>query len=312
MTDLHDRLEDLTSQAVRDAAVPAPEGVVRRGRRRRQRRVAATALVVAALAAVAVPTLRSNLAGHAIAPAGGPPPIERMSVAGFSYGRFDASVFLTSDVTIARREAIDSQLRASPLVYEIFYESRQQAYERFQAQFRDAPEMVRGVGVDAMPESFHVVLTSPDRYQALHDLLCTGHKERSGREICDEGIDLVADPTVLTSRLLVGTYWPGRADVSVLLTMGVTEAERSALQTRLGGLGMVASVAYESGGQALERLPRDLRAQVPEMGASMPASFRVALDDPGQVDGFLRALCHSARTGDCADGVAMVRRHPRR
>jgi len=92
----------------------------------------------------------------------------------------------------------------------------------------------------------------------------------------------------------------------------VTEAERSALQTRLGGLGMVASVTYESSGEALERLPADLRAQVPEMGASMPASFRVALDDPGQVDQFLRALCHSARTGDCADGVAMVQRHPRR
>jgi hypothetical protein len=47
-------------------------------------------------------------------------------------------------------------------------------------------------------------------------------------------------------------------------------------------------------------------------GLSLPDSLRVALRDPGQVAQFRQALCRSERTGDCADGVAVVYEHPRR
>jgi DNA-directed RNA polymerase specialized sigma24 family protein len=45
---------------------------------------------------------------------------------------------------------------------------------------------------------------------------------------------------------------------------------------------------------------------------SPPGSFRVALRDPRETAAFVDAFCHSRRTGDCVEGVAVVIAHPRR
>jgi cell division protein FtsX len=197
-------------------------------------------------------------------------------------------------------------LVASPAVDDIAYVSRQEAYRQFKELFADHPEMVAQVSEDAMTDSFLVVLNAPDRFGELNRALCPNQKR------CRPGIDQVADESVLTKNLLVGTYWPPRADVSVLLAMEVTDAQRRAVEARIRAIPMVASVTYESDPQAFARLPADLRASkdapVPD---SLPSSLRVALKDPGQAKQFVLALCSSERTGDCAEGVAVVYKHPR-
>jgi cell division protein FtsX len=74
-------------------------------------------------------------------------------------------------------------------------------------------------------------------------------------------------------------------------------------------------VTYESPAQAFRRLPEKLRKDsslMPKITPrSVPACFRVTLDDPTRVDQFHRALCGSRRTGDCPDGIVVLA-HPRR
>jgi hypothetical protein len=72
-------------------------------------------------------------------------------------------------------------------------------------------------------------------------------------------------------------------------------------------------VSYESPADGLRRL-RELRSaeQLGLTPGTPPGSFRVALRDPRQTAAFVDAFCHGRRTGDCAEGVAMVIAHPRR
>jgi cell division transport system permease protein len=79
----------------------------------------------------------------------------------------DVSIFLTSDVTDAQRAALNDALRTDPLVRELRYESRAEAYERFKRLWRDSPDFVASVGPQQLPESFRVQLTDASGYRRL-------------------------------------------------------------------------------------------------------------------------------------------------
>src|SRR5687767_7271780 len=57
----------------------------------------------------------------------------------FFYQRVEVSIFLKADVTDEQRANLKSGLEGSALVKEVTYESREQAWKRFETQFRDAP-----------------------------------------------------------------------------------------------------------------------------------------------------------------------------
>ncbi|WP_337062478.1 permease-like cell division protein FtsX [Kineococcus sp. G2] len=94
------------------------------------------------------------------------------------YDRVQVSIFLcgevsseencpTGAVTAEQRDALRAQLEASPLVDRVFYESQQEAYENFLEQYDDS--LTENVTPDALPESFRVRLTQPDRYEEIRD-----------------------------------------------------------------------------------------------------------------------------------------------
>src|SRR3712207_7331938 len=58
------------------------------------------------------------------------------------YDKVQVSIFLADDVTDEQRSAIDQQLAASPEVANHIYESKDEAYARFQQQFSQQPELV--------------------------------------------------------------------------------------------------------------------------------------------------------------------------
>jgi cell division transport system permease protein len=98
----------------------------------------------------------------------------------FWYDKVEVSVYLCGElsdrptcggqaVSDAQRAALEAELRAMPQVDEVFYESQQDAYEHFQEQFADSPDLVENVTADVLPESFRVKLTDPTQFAVVAD-----------------------------------------------------------------------------------------------------------------------------------------------
>lgn len=120
---------------------------------------------------------------------------------GYWSNKIEVSVFLAKKITPQQRESIGGQIRALPAVDNVFYESQQQAYNRFKDQFRDSPDMVRNVTASVLPESYRVKLRDPNQFDQVHDLFCSGKTDSRGKEICNAGIDSVVDQRKLVERL---------------------------------------------------------------------------------------------------------------
>jgi cell division transport system permease protein len=83
------------------------------------------------------------------------------------YDKVQVSIFLAEDVTDEQRTDIEAKLDSSPEVKNFIYESKEEAYERFQQQFGQQPELVENTPPDALPESFRVELVNPERYAVI-------------------------------------------------------------------------------------------------------------------------------------------------
>jgi len=87
----------------------------------------------------------------------------------YYYGEIEVSIFLRTDVTDAQRSAIDQAISGNPLVSDKTYETRAEAFTRFQQLWADSPDFVKSVGPDSLPESFRVKLKDPEQYKAFAD-----------------------------------------------------------------------------------------------------------------------------------------------
>ena len=96
---------------------------------------------------------------------------------GYWYDRIQVSIYLcTADsrqpncqsqaVTDAQKAAIQRQLEAMPEVKQVFYESEQEAFDRFKQQFRNSP-IAGNVQVGDIPQSFRVQLNDPTKYRVV-------------------------------------------------------------------------------------------------------------------------------------------------
>ncbi|QDO89192.1 ABC transporter permease [Ornithinimicrobium ciconiae] len=98
---------------------------------------------------------------------------------GYWYDRVQVSIFLcTPDaddvascaggaVTDAQRDQLRDDLdRLDGLVEEYWYESNEEAYERFREQFRNSP-VLDSIPQEAIPESFRVRLADPTKYEVV-------------------------------------------------------------------------------------------------------------------------------------------------
>jgi cell division transport system permease protein len=83
------------------------------------------------------------------------------------YDKVQVSIFLTDDITDEQRTAIEATLKDSPEVKTYLHESKEEAYQRFQQQFSQQPELVQNTPADALPESFRVELKNPERYAVI-------------------------------------------------------------------------------------------------------------------------------------------------
>jgi cell division transport system permease protein len=107
----------------------------------------------------------------------------------FWFDKVEVSIFLCNDnsetpscaggkVTEAQKDQIEADLQSlEPLVQEVYFESQQEAYDRFIVQYRNSP-IVDSVTVEALPESFRVKLSDPTKY----DIVASAFEGRPGVE----------------------------------------------------------------------------------------------------------------------------------
>lgn len=70
-------------------------------------------------------------------------------------------------ITEEQQEQLRRELEAEPIVEEVFYESKEEAYERFTELFRNQPSLVETVDPDILPASFRVKLVDPDQFVVI-------------------------------------------------------------------------------------------------------------------------------------------------
>jgi cell division transport system permease protein len=104
---------------------------------------------------------------------------------GIYYDKVQVSIFLADDVTEEQRASIESRLESSPEVKSYLYESKEEAFERFQQQFSQQPELVENTPPDALPESLRVELVNPERYPVIAEEFPNG--EAGVDQVRDEG-----------------------------------------------------------------------------------------------------------------------------
>ncbi|MEV4200244.1 permease-like cell division protein FtsX [Micromonospora globbae] len=85
------------------------------------------------------------------------------------YKNIQVSIFLSQEVTDQQRTDLETQLKSDPLVKEVLYVNKDEAYKRFQEMYQDAPDLVNAVKPDQLPESFRIKLVNPEQYKNIYD-----------------------------------------------------------------------------------------------------------------------------------------------
>lgn len=90
------------------------------------------------------------------------------------FGRVEVSIYLCDDrtcpaITPEQQDELRDDLEANPIVEEVLYESKQDAFERFQELFKDQPTLIETVEADTLPASFRVRLANPELFNQIRD-----------------------------------------------------------------------------------------------------------------------------------------------
>ncbi len=129
------------------------------------------------------------------------------------YDRVEVSVFLCGaeseeptcaggEVTESERAAIERDLRAMPVVQDVIYESKEDAYEHFKEYYEDSPAITENIEVSQMPESFRIKLKDPEQYSAVAGAFA----DREGVEQVVDQKQLLETLFDLLNRLQIGAF----------------------------------------------------------------------------------------------------------
>ncbi|OLB80011.1 MAG: cell division protein FtsY [Actinobacteria bacterium 13_2_20CM_2_71_6] len=89
---------------------------------------------------------------------------------GYYFSKVEVSIFLKNDATEDQQHALSDALKSDPLVKQpVIFETKDQAYQKFKVQFKDAPDLVKATKPDSLPASFRVKLKDPKQFNLIHD-----------------------------------------------------------------------------------------------------------------------------------------------
>ena len=123
------------------------------------------------------------------------------------------SIFLKDDISQSELANLTNELNAMPEVKSVHYESKSEAFKRFQTIFRDQKDLVANVSPDAIPASFRVNLKDPKNFQVI-----------SARLAGDTGIDKIVDHREFLNRLFAVTAVFRVGVLAVALVMLISSA----------------------------------------------------------------------------------------
>jgi cell division transport system permease protein len=83
----------------------------------------------------------------------------------------EVSVYLEDTISEPARAALQEQIQNMPEVASVRYESKQEAYDRFQKIFANQPALVKNVSPDALPASFRVDLKDAKQFGVVRSRL---------------------------------------------------------------------------------------------------------------------------------------------
>ncbi|MEV4820466.1 permease-like cell division protein FtsX [Micromonospora sp. NPDC049274] len=106
------------------------------------------------------------------------------------YKNIEVSIFLSQEVSEQQRTDLDAKLKSDPLVKEVIYVNKDEAYKKFQEMYQDAPDLVNAVKPDQLPESFRLKLNNPEQYKNIYDQ----YKDT-------EGVDEIVDQSRLLDKI---------------------------------------------------------------------------------------------------------------
>lgn len=106
------------------------------------------------------------------------------------YKNIQVSIFLDGQVTEQQRTDLQAKLDSDPLVKDVIYVNKDEAYKRFQEMFQDAPDLLSAVKADSLPESFRLTLVNPEQYKDIYNQ----YKDT-------EGVDEIVDQSRLLDKI---------------------------------------------------------------------------------------------------------------
>ena len=115
------------------------------------------------------------------------------------YDKIEVSVYLCGDlsvspscsggtITATQREEIRTDLSSLPVVAQVYYESKAEAFTRFQERFKDSA-IAQNVTAEQLPESFRIKLKDPTQFSVVQSAF-------AGRP----GVDVVQDQRVILEK----------------------------------------------------------------------------------------------------------------
>src|SRR5689334_5789217 len=79
------------------------------------------------------------------------------SMKGYYFDKVQVSIFLRDDISTQQRDDLAGQLKVDPLIKQpVIHETKEQAWNKFQQQFKDAPDLIAATKKDALPESYRI------------------------------------------------------------------------------------------------------------------------------------------------------------
>ncbi|MFI2649561.1 MULTISPECIES: permease-like cell division protein FtsX [Micromonospora] len=126
------------------------------------------------------------------------------------YENVQVSIFLKTDVNEQQRTDLETKLKADPMIKEVTYVNKDEAYKRFQQMYADAPDLVNAVKPDQLPESFRLTLVNPEQYKKIYDEYKTS-----------EGIDTIVDQSKLLDKVfgVLSGFQNGALVIAIVMAM---------------------------------------------------------------------------------------------
>lgn len=90
-------------------------------------------------------------------------------------GRIEVAIFLCDGardcaaITPEQQDELRAQLEDDPVVESVAYESKDEAFERFNEVFANQPELIETISPEALPASFRVKLADPEQFTAVRE-----------------------------------------------------------------------------------------------------------------------------------------------